>query len=43
MADMSHQVYIDAPPDKVYQAISTQEGLKSWWTIDTEAEPRVGS
>jgi len=43
MADMYHQVHIDAVPENVYQAISTEEGLKSWWTADTEAQPRVGS
>jgi uncharacterized protein YndB with AHSA1/START domain len=43
MADMLHQVYIDAPPQRVYDAISTGEGPKSWWTADTEAETRVGS
>ncbi|MCI0622058.1 MAG: SRPBCC domain-containing protein [Acidobacteria bacterium] len=43
MADMIHQVTIAASPEKVFQALTTQEGLKSWWTSDTEAEPRVGS
>jgi len=43
MADMYHQVHIDAVPENVYQAISTEEALKSWCTADTEAEPRVGS
>ncbi len=43
MADMLHEVHIAASPDKVFQAITTEEGLKSWWTADTEAEPREGS
>ncbi|MCI0693111.1 SRPBCC domain-containing protein [candidate division KSB1 bacterium] len=43
MADMVHQVTIAASPEKVFQALTTQEGLKSWWTSDTEAEPRVGN
>ncbi len=43
MAEMLHQIQIKAPADKVFQAISTEEGLKSWWTADTEAQPRIGS
>lgn len=43
MADMHHQVPIDASPEKVYEAIATQKGLQGWWTGDCMAEPRVGS
>lgn len=43
MADMIHQVTIAASPEKIFQALTTQESLKSWWASDTEAEPRVGS
>ena len=38
-----HQVNIKATPDALYKAISTQEGLASFWTSDSTAEPRVGS
>jgi uncharacterized protein YndB with AHSA1/START domain len=38
-----HQVNIKATPDSVYKAISTQEGLSSFWTDDTKAESKVGS
>jgi uncharacterized protein YndB with AHSA1/START domain len=42
-APLMHSVTIDAKPDKIYEAISTGEGLASFWTSDSEAEPRVGS
>lgn len=38
-----HQVNIKASPETIYEAISTQEGLSSFWTSDTRAEPKVGS
>ena len=38
-----HQVNIKATPDAIYKAVSTQEGLASFWTDDTRAEPKVGS
>lgn len=43
MAEMRHQIPIDATPERVYDAIATQKGLQGWWTADTVAEPRVGS
>jgi uncharacterized protein YndB with AHSA1/START domain len=38
-----HEIYIQAPAEKVYQAITTADGLRQWWTADSAAEPRVGS
>jgi uncharacterized protein YndB with AHSA1/START domain len=43
MADLHHAIEIDAPPAKVYEAITTSEGLRSWWTSDSTAESTVGS
>lgn len=43
MADLHHEISIDASPEKVYEAIATQEGLRGWWTGDSVAESRVGS
>jgi uncharacterized protein YndB with AHSA1/START domain len=43
MADINHLLYIDAPPQKVYQALTTQEGLASWWTDETKARPEIDS
>ena len=38
-----HQVNIKASPEAIYKAVSTQEGLASFWTSDSKAEPNVGS
>jgi hypothetical protein len=44
MADVLLEVPISAPPERVYQAITEQAGLASWWTPDvSKAEPRIGS
>jgi uncharacterized protein YndB with AHSA1/START domain len=29
-------------PEAVYEALTTIEGLSSWWTTDTQGEPDVG-
>lgn len=42
MADMYHQVHIQAPPEKVYDALTTQDGLRSWWTADSLFDARRG-
>jgi uncharacterized protein YndB with AHSA1/START domain len=42
-ADILHAVEIEASPDKVYEAVSTKEGLASFWTSDCDADPEVGS
>lgn len=43
MADILHMVPMEASPGAVYQAITTAEGLRSWWTGDAQAEPEQGS
>lgn len=43
MADLLHEIVIDAKADEVTQALTTQDGLRSWWTADSTAEPTVGS
>jgi uncharacterized protein YndB with AHSA1/START domain len=43
MADMLHQIHIKAAPEKVYEALTTDAGLRSWWTNDSVAKPEVGS
>ena len=37
-----HRVGIKAPIKKVYDAISTSEGIANWWTRDTTGESSVG-
>lgn len=43
MADMLHEITIAAPPAGIYDALTTQDGLRGWWTADSEARPEVGS
>jgi uncharacterized protein YndB with AHSA1/START domain len=38
-----HELTIAAPPEAVYDAITTAAGLASWWTTDVQAEPTVDS
>jgi uncharacterized protein YndB with AHSA1/START domain len=42
MADIKMKLTIKAAPSKVYDAISTQEGITNWWCKNTIAKPEVG-
>lgn len=42
MQDIRHKVGIKGSKEQIFQAISTQSGLASWWTKDTKAETSVG-
>jgi uncharacterized protein YndB with AHSA1/START domain len=42
MEEIRHNVMIKARPENVYDAITTQEGLESWWAKQTTANPEVG-
>ena len=42
MAEIKHQIPIDATSAKVYSALTTQAGLQSWWTTDADVEERIG-
>jgi uncharacterized protein YndB with AHSA1/START domain len=37
-----HNIVIKASPEKIYQAITTQEGLSNWWAKQTMAKPELG-
>ena len=43
MHDIMHLVRIHAPPERVYQAITTADGLQQWWTRDAAIEAKVGA
>ncbi len=36
MASSTHRIRIHAKPESVFQAISTQEGMKGWYTTSAE-------
>jgi uncharacterized protein YndB with AHSA1/START domain len=42
MADILHRVGVDAPLQRVYQALAAIDGLRGWWIAETAGEPRVG-
>ena len=43
MVDILHAILIDASPETVYDAITQEDGLKSWWTTDVKAEQKEGA
>jgi len=43
MPDILHEVTIQGAPDKIYEAITQQNGLRGWWTTQATAQPAVGS
>ena len=42
MPDIMHQLQIDEPIERVYQAVATAEGIRNWWTRDVALESRAG-
>ena len=43
MADIFHDLPINASLDRVFQAISTPQGLDCWWTKRSDGKPHVGA
>jgi uncharacterized protein YndB with AHSA1/START domain len=43
LKSICHRLLIEAPVEKVYGALTTQEGLAGWWTPETVAIAEVGS
>lgn len=41
--DIVHSVTIETTPGRLYDAITTQNGLAGWWTPKVEASPTVGA
>jgi len=42
MPDILHRVGIGVPPKKVYEALTTIQGLRNWWTTETKGNARKG-
>jgi uncharacterized protein YndB with AHSA1/START domain len=42
MPDILHRVGIRSSRDEVYRALTTREGLASWWTKETQGEGEAG-
>ncbi len=42
MREIMHLIKIRAAQDKAYEAVSTAEGIRNWWTRDAALDPNVG-
>lgn len=42
MSDIKHKLVIKATPAIVFDALTTQQGLESWWAKQTQAKPEIG-
>jgi uncharacterized protein YndB with AHSA1/START domain len=42
MAEIRHELWIDAPVEKVYQLLATPDGMSSWWDKQTEVQTKEG-
>ena len=40
MPDILHRVGIKVKPKKVFEALSTIDGLRHWWTVETSGDVR---
>lgn len=43
MKSIYHRLLIKSPIEKVYNALTHEEGLSGWWTPETKAKPEIGS
>jgi uncharacterized protein YndB with AHSA1/START domain len=42
MKTIIHGVILHAPPERIYEALTTAAGLSAWWTTKVDAEAREG-
>ena len=42
MPAILHRVGINATPEKVFEALSTIEGLRHWWIVETTGDAKKG-
>jgi len=40
--DLIHLIGIAAPADTIYRTITTEEGIRAWWTTDVKMDASVG-
>lgn len=43
MSEITHRIGIKAPPEKIYELLTTDKGLSQWWTNDVSGAAGVGS
>jgi uncharacterized protein YndB with AHSA1/START domain len=42
MVDILHRIGLAAPPARVYESLTTLDGLTAWWTRTTTGDPTLG-
>lgn len=42
MTNIKHYLIIKSTPEKIYNALTTKEGIARWWTVETEIGFKVG-
>ncbi len=42
MANIKHYLLIKALPNIVYKALTSNEGLRGWWTLEAKTDEQVG-
>jgi uncharacterized protein YndB with AHSA1/START domain len=43
MPNIRHELLIAAPAEKIYNALTSKEGLSAWWTPGVDSKPEVNS
>jgi uncharacterized protein YndB with AHSA1/START domain len=43
MPDIFHDFIIKVSPDRVFNAVSTPQGLDTWWTKTSSGTPKIGA
>jgi uncharacterized protein YndB with AHSA1/START domain len=43
MPNICHRLLIEASPETVYHAITSEEGLSAWWTPNAKVKPEIDS
>lgn len=41
--DIMHLIKIHASPERVFEAVTTADGIRQWWTRDAAIEPKLGA
>ena len=39
--DLIHRIGIATPAETIYRAITTEEGIRAWWTTDVKMDASV--
>ena len=40
--DLIHRIGITAPAETIYRALTTEDGIRAWWTTDVKMDANAG-